>query len=665
MGVLGVPQDDRKHETEPFRPSCFPDTGGLHLQGWRIIERTFYSPTALYGSRESIVPLIADYQLGVAFAIVNPYLHPLAAVNVLLHRYGLALRNRHYRPHARGTAHPAPREATALLWPTPFFFVLVVWLLLPSMGMQHTVAAISSWLVLFTFFSLTGWRVRRLHGLWAKQAEESWSAEYVAMHREIGALAVAEIQRRDFLELGHSNWKYEDEERSPRRRGSESGQVEEVLAIDGEPVMAGNELQHEGYLDEPLSALPGQASGYGSGPHDDREQLGHRADAASLEPEPGPEPEPNLETEEEAALMLQAFNAIDTDNSGVLDREQVHALTDMIGKRLTDGELDAAMSELDGDGSGAVEFTEFAAYWEANFSASDTLLKSIIANYKTAGRAGGQADAPAAGDQAEVEPSDDAAQQPSEPEPETAKTVEAALQPHPEPEPEPDRLELEQPEPEPEPLAADRKLLEEDDPFIYGGQAARAQSRIDETEYRAHFDEHLTRAGTVIDQRDGGYSSSEVVADRKSLEILEKTLGPAQVAAGHPGGMDSGVGRHYHTRVPPHARVSGGIGRPEDDGSGMATLGGDHSVVHHPQSTAAELPIDEALALADAADETLARLENYRQGRVGMGRRKYAHGGTIVAQTAVRVLQSALVPDSTELMRRGQANRARAQGPAA
>ena len=626
-----------------------------------MIERTFYSPTALYGSRESIVPLIADYQLGVAFAIVNPYLHPLAAVNVLLHRYGLALRNRHYRPHARGTAHPAPREATALLWPTPFFFVLVVWLLLPSMGMQHTVAAISSWLVLFTFFSLTGWRVRRLHGLWAKQAEESWSAEYVAMHAEVGALAVAEIQRRDFLDLGHSNWKYEDEERSPRRRGSESGQVEEVLAIDGEPLMVGNELQHDGYLDEPISALPGQASGS----HDALQQFGHRADdAGSLEPEP--EPEPDLETEEEAALMLQAFNAIDTDNSGVLDREQVHALTDMIGKRLTDGELDAAMSELDGDGSGAVELTEFAAYWEANFSASDTLLKSIIANYKTSERAGGQAGAPAAADQAG--PSDDAAQQqPSGPEPETAKNAEAALRPHPEPEPEPERLELEPPElePEPEPLSADRKLPEEDDPFIYGGQAARAQSRIDEAEYRAHFDEHLTRAGTVVDQRDGDYSSSEVVADRKSLEILEKTLGPAQVAAGHPGGMDSGVGRHYHTRVPPHARVSGGVGRPEDDGSGMATLGGDHSVVHHPQSTAAELPIDEALALADAADETLARLENYRQGRVGMGRRKYAHGGTIVAQTAVRVLQSALVPDSTELMRRGQANRARAQGPAA
>ena len=52
----------------------------------------------------------------------------------------------------------------------------------------------------------------------------------------------------------------------------------------------------------------------------------------------------------------------------------------MMGKRLTDGELDDAMAELDRDGNGTVEFPEFEEYWNTNFAKGGGLLKGLMSN---------------------------------------------------------------------------------------------------------------------------------------------------------------------------------------------------------------------------------------------------------------------------------------------
>ena len=80
-------------------------------------------------------------------------------------------------------------------------------------------------------------------------------------------------------------------------------------------------------------------------------------------------------------LIRQAFEAMDADDSGTLDREEVRSLIAMMGKRLTDAELDEAMKELDGDGSGEIDFREFSIYWDANFATGPALLQGIISNF--------------------------------------------------------------------------------------------------------------------------------------------------------------------------------------------------------------------------------------------------------------------------------------------
>ena len=60
-----------------------------------------------------------------------------------------------------------------------------------------------------------------------------------------------------------------------------------------------------------------------------------------------------------------AFDQIDADGSGQLDREEIRLLIQQQGgyERFSDGELDAAMEELDPSGDGLVSFAEFKGYW--------------------------------------------------------------------------------------------------------------------------------------------------------------------------------------------------------------------------------------------------------------------------------------------------------------
>ena len=117
-----------------------------------------------------------------------------------------------------------------------------------------------------------------------------------------------------------------------------------------------------------------------------------------------------------------------------------------------------------------------------------------------------------------------------------------------------------------------------------------------------------------------------------------------------------------------HARLAKGrregvVERPQENHTATAALGGnDGSLVHHPCGTAKELSIEEALALADAADQTLERLDRYRAGNggIGPGKGKYGRRGTLQVPSLVRVMQNVLVPDTTEIRRKGMIARGKA-----
>eukprot|EP01051_Picozoa_sp_SAG22_P022792 SAG22_NODE_5607_length_985_cov_1.296840_2_plen_86_part_00 len=57
------------------------------------------------------------------------------------------------------------------------------------------------------------------------------------------------------------------------------------------------------------------------------------------------------------------FDEMDEDGSGFLDQAEVTKLCKQMGKKLNKKGLEAAMKEMDADGSGEVEFEEFDAWW--------------------------------------------------------------------------------------------------------------------------------------------------------------------------------------------------------------------------------------------------------------------------------------------------------------
>jgi len=69
------------------------------------------------------------------------------------------------------------------------------------------------------------------------------------------------------------------------------------------------------------------------------------------------------EDAEEKARVDQMFRETDVDNGGHLDREEILGLTKRLGIDFSDDQLNTAMREMDPDGGGEVDFTEFEAWW--------------------------------------------------------------------------------------------------------------------------------------------------------------------------------------------------------------------------------------------------------------------------------------------------------------
>jgi hypothetical protein len=77
------------------------------------------------------------------------------------------------------------------------------------------------------------------------------------------------------------------------------------------------------------------------------------------------EEEDDEEEDEELRKLRALFDMVDADGSGELDREEVSRLSKDMGAALSDAELDTAMSKMDQDGSGLVDFDEFRSWYYA------------------------------------------------------------------------------------------------------------------------------------------------------------------------------------------------------------------------------------------------------------------------------------------------------------
>merc|ERR1712217_539811 len=62
-------------------------------------------------------------------------------------------------------------------------------------------------------------------------------------------------------------------------------------------------------------------------------------------------------------FLKQEFDLYDNDQSGYIDSHELKGLLKKLGEELTDEEISAAFRDLDSDGSGNIEFFEFAQWF--------------------------------------------------------------------------------------------------------------------------------------------------------------------------------------------------------------------------------------------------------------------------------------------------------------
>jgi len=77
------------------------------------------------------------------------------------------------------------------------------------------------------------------------------------------------------------------------------------------------------------------------------------------------------------ALAKYTFQQFDVDSSGAIDRQELRQLISSLGADFTDNELNAAIYELDSDGSGSIECNEFVEWW-ANRASKTRQSSSLI-----------------------------------------------------------------------------------------------------------------------------------------------------------------------------------------------------------------------------------------------------------------------------------------------
>lgn len=76
-------------------------------------------------------------------------------------------------------------------------------------------------------------------------------------------------------------------------------------------------------------------------------------------------------TEEQLQQYLAAFSHFDKDGSGSITVHELRLVVDELGHRVTNNELGAMMMEMDSDGNGSIDFSEFLAMMAKRMLLSD------------------------------------------------------------------------------------------------------------------------------------------------------------------------------------------------------------------------------------------------------------------------------------------------------
>ena len=74
--------------------------------------------------------------------------------------------------------------------------------------------------------------------------------------------------------------------------------------------------------------------------------------------------------------VRRMFDEIDEDGSGLLDRGETKVLMLKLFPGMSDAEFDVAFAKMDDDGSGEVDFDEFAVWWKAELKEKGAELEA-------------------------------------------------------------------------------------------------------------------------------------------------------------------------------------------------------------------------------------------------------------------------------------------------
>eukprot|EP01052_Picozoa_sp_SAG31_P017760 SAG31_NODE_1229_length_9222_cov_5.317549_2_plen_315_part_00 len=77
-------------------------------------------------------------------------------------------------------------------------------------------------------------------------------------------------------------------------------------------------------------------------------------------------------------VLEKAFQAMDVNNDGAMDRDEARTLVQLAGKRISEEKLDRAMAELDTSGDGRVEFAEFCKYWQDTMEETASEVRTAV-----------------------------------------------------------------------------------------------------------------------------------------------------------------------------------------------------------------------------------------------------------------------------------------------
>lgn len=85
--------------------------------------------------------------------------------------------------------------------------------------------------------------------------------------------------------------------------------------------------------------------------------------------------------------LAEVWATVDADNSGTLDTSEVKSVLQLMGQELSSREFMRAMDQMDGDGSGEVDFEEFSKWWAKKATSQGVVAPSTFTFNKVCVRA--------------------------------------------------------------------------------------------------------------------------------------------------------------------------------------------------------------------------------------------------------------------------------------